>query len=1033
MFTQYLVNVNRILRSLGLRNILKFKFMKRLLQSLFVMMFFAVSAIAQERTISGTVKGEGATLPGVTVSVKGFKENGTTTNSQGTFTIKVPSNATLVFSYVGFLPKEVAVGPASSIAVTLAVDSKSLAEVTVVSTGYTSVNRTKSPGAISTVKAKEIEGIPNASLDQILQGRAPGLYVTAGSGQPGSNSTSVTIRGVGSINGSTTPLYVVDGVQIESGVFSTMNPDDFESVNVLKDASSTSLYGSKGANGVIVITTKRGKAGTTVFNYRSQYGITTRTQPNFDMMNSGQLLDFQKLAQTGPGWYLDPASPDYAGYSTSDKVQATRDLDSLRNTNTRWDDLFFKKGHFQSQEVTASGGNENTHFFTSASYYKQDGTIERSNIERYNFRTNLDHTSGKFSYGINTAVGFSKSNFIESEAAIALANPFAAAYLALPYENPFRADGTINTSTDGQYDSRIGSRALARIDGTSNLENQFKGILAANVAYKITDYLKATSVLGLDFRETNSEHSTYPGSYAAASGSALTKEGSFYQENERNFNITSTSGLTFNKIYNQKHDVEVNGFFEITQNRYRDFFYTGYGINPKLLNTPAGITPGTVANGFIPSVGGSRTQNAYVSEMVIGRYTYSDKYTLTGSIRRDGTSKLPEVNREKFFYSVGAAWNAMKEDFMSSQTVLSQLRLRGSKGTSANGTAANNFDYVATFTPVTYAGSTSSGIAANNPGNANYNWEYTNNTDFGLDFGLFKDRITGTVELYEKKTKGLLLDQRLSLTTGFASQPINAGSMRNRGIEVNMSGDIIRTNDFNWTLSFNFGYNKNKITDLGQASEYPLGTSIVKVGLPYGTHYAVKWAGVDPATGDAQYYDLDGNKTTEYSTAYNTTGFGTYIPPFTGGFGTSLRYKGFDASAFFSFAQGYKRFNNEIYFLKQTAFAGNYNQVTEMSTIWQKPGDITDIPRADVQRQFNSSDIQDASFIRLRNANIGYNFSPDLLRRSKIVKGLRVYVQGQNLLTWTKWQGFDPEDNDNLAAFEYPSSRTYTVGLNVTL
>jgi TonB-linked SusC/RagA family outer membrane protein len=1014
--------------------------MKKQLQSLFVVLLIALSAMAQGQVITGTVTSaeDRLPIPGVSVKIKGAK-TGTQTDANGKYAITVSGNAdVLEFSYLGYKTESRATSSLGVVNVGMVTDENALNEVVV--TGYTSVSRAKSASASTTVSGDKIASVPNGSFDQILQGRVPGLTAVAGSGQPGA-SARVIIRGQSSITGNNNPLYVMDGVPIEATVFQSLNANDFESVTVLKDASATALYGSRGSAGVVVITSRKGSAGKTVISYNGQGGVSTRTRSKFDMLSAPQLLTLQEAARLGAGWTLSPLNTANVTATNTAAIKAGR-LDSLKNSQTDWGDIFFRDGSFQSHQVAASGGNDKTRFYSSLSYYNQEGITERSSLKRYNYRLNLDHKDGRLTLGMQSAVGFSRSNFIESEASVTLANPFAAAYLALPFEKPYDATGRIiTTGSAGQYnfpiyDSRIGSNALDRYSSTSNLQNQFKGTISLNAAYEIAKGLKVKSTLGIDYRENNTERSIYPGTYPGGLTNIPGQQGSYGLGNVRNFQLVSTSGFNYFNVFNNKHEVEASALYERIDNRLNTYSFTGYGINPKLLNTGAGITPGTNTNGLIPVVAGAKTRAAFVSGIFIGRYTYDGKYTVQASFRRDGSSKLPEDNRFHNFYSVGLNWNAKRESFLENVSFIDALRVRGSYGVAANGngsastTTSSDFGYIPTYSSISYAGV--AGIAPTSPGNELLDWEYSKSFNVGFDAEIIKGMITLQLDLYNKETDQVLIDQQLSRTSGFTSLTVNAGKVRNRGIETAADFKIVRSRDWDFSLNANFAYNKNEVTDLGQVEKFEQGTSIIRVGLPLGSHYAVKNAGVDPATGTQMYYNADGTKTNVYNAATQSVAdFGTFNAPFTGGFGSALRFKAFDFSTFFSFANNYSRYSNESYFLTNVGNIGAYNQTTSLLNYWQTPGQVTDVPKLGTLRQFNSQDIYDASFIRLRNVIIGYTLPQNLVKSIKFISGVRLYVQGQNLYTWTKWPGFDPEDNNNIAQFEYPATRQFTFGLDV--
>jgi len=1021
--------------------------MKKLLQSLFVLMFVAITAMGQQRTITGTVtsKDDGLPIPGASVRVKGNTTVGTQTNSNGKFTLSVPASAkTLTISFLGYAAQEIGIESSVVANASLISNAQSLSELVV--TGYSQTSKARSVSASTVVSAAQIENIPQPSFTSRLQGQAAGVTVLSGTGQPGSNA-GIRIRGANSIQGGVTPLYIMDGIAIDEATFSTINPNDFASITILKDASGTALYGSRGGNGVVVIKTKRGIAGQTRVTYNVQGGLDVRTQAKFDMMNTSELLALQERGKAGTGWTL---SPNNANSPYSPTVRAAL-RDSVSRINTDWTDIFFRDGKFQTHEVSVNGGSEKTRFFSSFNYYSQEGIALRSNLDRYTFRTNIDHTSGRLTLGLQTGIGWSKSNFIESEASVTLANPFAAVYLATPWENPYGPDGriiTTNNTTNGfspfnpfttQYgtllDSRLGSNALDRLYNSTSKTDQIKSTVVANAAFEIVDGLKLTTNLGVDYRQTVQERSIYPGSNAGV-GVQTGNQGSYADFVTRILNLTSTSGLTYARSWG-KNQLNANALIEAVRNRNYNFNFTGFGINPKLLNTPAGITPGTNTNGMIPTVGGGKTEYGFTSYIGLVNYTYDNKYTLQATYRVDGSSKLPEKNRWQGFYSFGANWNVKEESFLKTNEFINALNLRLSYGQSATAQNQSNFGYLPTYGNVSYAGV--AGIAPASPGNPDYDWEYTNVANIGVDFSGWNNRLKASVEVYNSVTKNLFLDQKLSFTSGFGGLAINAGSLRNRGIEASFGVDVVSNTDWVWNLSANIAYNKNEITNLGQATEYPLGTSIVRVGLPVGSHYIPYYAGVDPANGDPLYYNVDpntreinGTTTNVYNSATQSVAqFGTYNAPTSGGFGTTLSYKGFSLNTLFAYFQGFSMFNNESFFLSSTSNFSAYNQQTRMANAWSTPGQITDIARLGSQRQFSSFDIEDASYIRWRNLTLSYSFPTRIIEKLKYVNGIRIYAMGQNLATFTKWSGFDPENSNNIAQFKYPAPRNFSFGVEV--
>lgn len=992
--------------------------------------------------VTGKVVDEnGNPMPGASVRVKGQSAS-TVSDSNGNFTIRnVDENAVLVISYIGYTDKEIAAKSQMG-AVKLSPSAGTLSDVVV--TGYTNYTKAQSAAASSLVSADKINQVPGLTLDQILQGRVPGMSVISTSGQPG-QSASVVIRGIGTVNGVRGPLMILDGVPVEPGYFQTINPEDIESATVLKDASATALYGSRGANGVIVYTTKKGKAGRVAVNYNSQYGFSNLSRPNFTMMNTDERLQFEEEigltgVNIGPGWTYSPKNPSYSAGTAATRSRADYILDSLRQINTDWRDVFFRNGKFQEHQVSISGGNDKLRFYNSLNYYDQEGVAINTGLKRYALRSNVDFNDDKFSGNVNLSLGYSQSTFINGEGTTGAGTPMSAVYYALPYEKPYASDGVLvhpGLSGLAKYnilDQREGTLALERVLNSSNKTDQFKSVISSAFAYQILPYLKATTRLGIDYRNSSDENYINPDSYygSRSNSTTLGGRGRLDEASRRNLGIVSTSGLTFTKIFNDKHDVEFSGFYEYIYNDYKSFGYSGFGIDSRLPETPAGITVNAT---FLPSLSGGKTRNAMASFMGIGRYTYDGKYTLTGSYRYDGSTTVVEKNRWHGFYSLGANWNAKREEFLKDVDLIADLKVRISYGTAAS-PFGGNFEYQQAYGNTTYGGNT--GIRATAAGNIDYDWEYTNAFNAGFDINLFKsNRFRLTADFYNKITSNMFINQPPSAVAGYATLPLSSGKMRNRGVEFEVSGDVIKTQDFIWSVGANAGYNKNMILRVSDVTDFfPDGDSrIIKVGLPYGTYFAPDWAGVNPQTGEAQYYNLDGSITTTYNAnTQSTTNSGSMFPTFTGGFNTSLSYKGVTASALFSFVSDVMRWNNEDFYNENRTYRTSNQSVRMLYNRWQNPGDSGDdaiLQRFDIPRNFTSKDIQDASYLRLRNVTIGYAVPQSILKKTKIMKGVKVFVQGQNLYTWTSWRGLDPENNDVFGRFQYPNTRTYTAGINV--
>lgn len=1023
-------------------------FMKKVSYLLMLLLIVSVNILhAQTRQISGVVTGkeDGLSIPGASVFVKGTTI-GTITQIDGDYILEVPENAeTLVFSFVGMQTQEVLIEGKTTINVVLQSESIGVDEVVV--TAYGTKGKVGLKGAISTVSAKELEQVPVATFDQMLQGKAAGLHIVTGSGQPGSGNTKVRVRGNGSIMASNDPLYVVDGVPIEAGVFASLNANDFESIAVLKDASSTAIYGSRASNGVILITTKRGSKGDTKVNYRHQSGLSYKTREKFDMMNTSEKLWFEEVAQKGPGWEFSPLNPYYSTLSPEARTAQDAELARLRGIDTNWQDHFFRKGKTMSNEVNMSGGNDKTRFYLSYQNYYQEGLSDRSDIKRNTGRLNLDHqVSEKIKVGVITSIGQSKVNSIESEGATALSNPFAAVYLANPWEQPYDEDGNVlagfykynNPHLTEEENKRYaaynntGANVLDLMSNSTRKREETKFVGAFNVSWDILPFLTAKSQYGIDYRHSLYERWVSPDAYASESagdGDAH-RDGSISEDFNRRTETNFTNTLDFKKMFGERHLLGAIIGTEYVKRDYSSFGFTGYGLEPKLPETPAAITPGNDTNDYIAGVSGGKAERAMFSMFSMLNYTFNDRYTLSASLRRDGSSAFGENNKFGMFYSLGLTYDITREAFMSSLEWVNNLKFRVSYGTNGNQAGLGHYEHMTLWTNSNYA--TYPGYSLAQTGDPDIKWEVANKFNVGFDFNVLANRLSGSLDFYNDITSDLFISQTFSAWDGVIgnSKTTNAGKVLNRGAELMLNYDVVRVNQFKWSVGTTLSYNKNEILDLGQVSEFELGTSIVREGLPIGTHYLVKWAGVNPATGDAMYYTKDGEITNKYSADDAVAEFGTSEPPFYGGFNTSVSYKGFELNADFSFAQGFSRFNNQRFFQENPNFA-QFNQSTAMLDIWRQPGDVTEIQGVHSQRNFSSKDIEDASYIRFRNLTVAYNFSKPLLNRIKLIKGLRVYAQGQNLFTWTKWTGFDPEDSNNIAQYEYPTPRTVSFGLDV--
>ncbi|WP_458627637.1 SusC/RagA family TonB-linked outer membrane protein [Winogradskyella sp. PC D3.3] len=969
----------------------------------FVMQF----SFAQEKTVTGTVttSDDGLPLPGATVIVKGTSR-GQQTDFDGKFTIKVNQGDILVVSYVGMKTAERAVGSGNIYDVVLEPDNV-LDEVVVV--GYGTESREKVGTATSYVKSEEINNVAIGNVTQILQGRAAGVRVSSGSGQPGADA-NVIIRGIASIAGAgQQPLYVIDGAPVDNAVFSALNPNDIASVSVLKDAASQSIYGSRGAAGVILITTKKGTKGKTVVQYSTSTGFSESGNTNFDMMNSRELLEFQRRVGQSPGVGL-----------------TDQEISTLALVDTDWSDLFFRTGRTSTHDFSISGGNENTQFRSSIGVYNQEGIALSSGLDRYSGAMNISHqVSDKFRVNTSLIGSFSRSNFIDSENSITLQNPFAAVYLGAPYDPLYNEDGSFASGS-----GLVGPNAYEHLVNSRNTTERIRATYTVSGEYDILSFLTAKAFGSLDYRESVNTSYTDPNTEYGRTTSPG-NAGSYGSSFSRGLILNGRFSLEFDKTFNSVHNVNFEVFSEFLSDRTEapfGFGSTVYNLNE---NVPPGLAAATISEDLLPDLTGSNGTPVNIqSYFAKGRYTYDNKYTVTLTGRRDESSKFSKANRVAYFWSADVSWNIHKEAFMENLSFVNSLKLRASAGTVGNQGAIGTFQTRTIFGSGQYNGSTT--LFPSSPGNADLKWETVTSYNLGLDYTVWNGRISGAVDLYHSTTSDLFVNQNLSATSGFGSQDINAGEMVNKGVEAEISVVALQDsdNDFSLTLFGNIGYNKNEITSLGQVDEFEQGTSILREGLPYGTHYIVGWAGVNPSNGEPLYLDANGQVTNVFTEDNRLTDYGTYIAPFTGGFGGDIKYKGFYLNTLFTFEKDFSRFNNQSFFQENPNFA-QFNQLKIMNTMWENPGDITEIQSYLYPRQFSSKDIEDASYLRWRKLEVGYTL-PSKFLDNTFIQSVKIYAQGLNLYTWTKWTGFDPEDDNNIAAYEYPTAKTYTLGLDFT-
>ena len=970
-----------------------------LLVVLFVLCTTAV--MAQNRvTVKGVVTSADDSLPLIGVSVISGPTSGVSTSIDGSYTITANEGTTLIFEYIGYQSHEwvIPAGVAEiEYNVSLQSETQTLDEVVVVAYGVR--KKGTIAGSVSTVKSEKLESVPAAGFDQALQGQSPGLMVLSNSGEP-SKAATFQIRGTNSINSGTAPLFILDGVPISSSDFNAISPSDIESVSVLKDASSSSIYGARAANGVVVITTKRGTAmDAAKVTFRTQVGLSQIAHGNWELMNTAERIAFEKEIGLDSG----------------------QNYDILSKTDVNWMDVVFNdRALLQSYDLSVSRATEKMNYYVSGSFFDQDGIAQGSTFRRYNIRANADVRASKWlRIGTNTMAVYEQVRQAE-DGEYALYSPISASRFMLPYWNPYREDGTIASEKDGSWKG-TGQNPLEWMENNPQLNKKYK--LLTTVFAEITpiEGLTIRSQFGVDFTNSTAFMQSMP-SYSANNGIGTAGRASY-----NTLNLTITNTINYRTTISDDHSLNFMLGQEGVDYRYEGFQAITQGQNNDFLTD--------LSSGSRTVLWGDTT-DAYSFLSFFGRaeYSYDDRYYADFSLRTDASSRFGRSGRWAAFWSVGLMWNMRKESFLSDIDWLTNAQLAASTGTSGN-SSIPNYDHLA----LVGGGANyndNMGIYPMQSGNENLGWEKLWTTNIALHLG-FLYRINLDLEFYNKLTTDMLMSVPVSYADkGEGFRWDNIGAMVNRGFEFSLSADIIQTKSFNWNISANVSYNKNKITELYNGlDEYELSSTNTKlvVGHSVGEFYTNRYAGVNPANGDALWYTKDGEITTEYNESDKVMIDKSYIAPWQGGFGTTLSWKGLSLSAQFSWVADRWMFNNDRFFEESNGLYSTYNQSRRLLyERWKQPGDITDIPRYGVTPQMDSRFLEDASFLRLKNLMLGYSLPTKLLEKSKFFSSARIYIQAQNLLTFTAFSGLDPEGSSNVYKAQYPMSRQYSIGIDLT-
>lgn len=962
-----------------------------------------------DHTVSGTVtdeKGEG--MPGVTIVIKGNASLGVTTDINGYYSLSIPdrlaADAVLVFSFIGYETVERPVGQQSRIDLALTSSTSQLEQIVVV--GYSAKKVKYLSSSVSTISNEKLRDVTSNDLPSLLQGKAPGVVVSAASGDP-TSAARVLIRGAGTISAGTSPLVVVDG-----NIGGTYNPVDVENITILKDVAATGLYGSRAANGVIIVTTKTGKAGKTEISFNNTLGFADATTGNFRMMNSQELYDFQKTF-----YNRDP---------------------SVINTNTDWWKQAFRRGFVNNHNVAVSGGNEKTTYYVSANYYKEEGTVVENDKTGYNLRSNLQsqltkRLSAKFLFNGT----FTKDNYHNS-------NTVYDAYNNLPFDPAYDDEGR---PADGRsYPGWLGrdrENFLHSIQYNYSRAKSLNATSDINLDYDLTDHLTVSSYNRIHFYNGQSASFNDPRTKQGGANSGELYNGTSYQSR-----LLTSNRIRYANDFG-KHGISVLGVAEAETTYYSSSSAAGKGL-------PPGRDVMSVATDILSNPQGANEQVGFRKYLAQADYNYDNRYFLVGSFVNEFSSLFGKNNSSANFFQLGASWVLSNERFLKNNSLLTFAKLRLSHGTVGNADGISNFASLGLYsisTDASYSGRP--GAAPFQKGNPNLTWEKIRSSNIGFDVSLW-NRVELVVDAYIKEASELLYRKPLAATTGYSYVWVNAGSVRNKGLEFSIVSSNISNKNFSWETNLNMAFNRNKVLELSDGATFfnSGARQPIAVGHDMAEWNMPVWAGVDPQNGDPLWEkvikDEQGNVTaiettnrySEVQTANSRQFTGKSAnPKFTGGLTNTLTYRNFTLSAFFNFVYGNWVYNDSRFYFDNDGLYESYNQMVPAKdwTRWEKPGDVATHPKPIVggnkdSNQSSTRYLEDGSYIRLRNIRLGYSLPENLL---KGFSKLSVFVSADNVWTGTGFSGPDPEASlsmsdqvSGVSSFKYPISRKYLLGIN---
>jgi len=974
-------------------------------------------AFAQDKQVSGTVTDEsGEPIIGASVIVKGKATIGAVTDFNGKFSMDVPvATTTLVVKYLGMQEQEVAAS--SNMVIKMHTATSNLDEVVVVA--YGTVKREGRTGAVGSVSGDKINEAPVVSVDKALGGKMAGVSVTSNTGQPGAGS-DIRIRGTSSINAGNDPLWVVDGIPVMTGNYNdflntgnalaSMNINDVESITVLKDAAAASIYGSRAANGVILVTTKSGKEGKTSFTARAKYGTSWLANDNgFGIMNAQQLLSYQRDAVINGGGNPDnPTDPYY------------RPKELLSRPLTNWMNELTRLGTIQEYEINASGSNAKSKYYSSINYNKTDGVFYGIGLDKITGRINSDYNlTNTLSTGTRVNIAYVQGNDVPMQS-LYYSNPAFAGMMILPWTPALDAEGKYNVNI--VENSNTNPRATAEYDDQWGKNYQLSGNM-----YLQWKPIKQLTLKTINAIETiNGEGRRYWSPETNSGSATLQVTYNKYVQ------LTTSNTATYDDNIGN-HNLRVLLGEETMKSTGAYLFTYAPGVNPDIPYVQTAPSDVSSEQDY--------TAQTLLSYFGMLDYNYAEKYYLQASLRFDGSSLFGENNQWGTFYSVGASWNIHKENFMKDLKFINLLKLRASYGLNGNNNIRAYRAY-GVYASAIYNGS--SGMLPSSPANPNLSWEKNGTWNVGLDFTLF-DKLDGNVDVYRRLTTNMLLDKAVPQTTGFSSNFVNIGSLQNKGVELQLNYNILNHNDLKWSVGGNIAFNRTKVLKLADTKDLtyvlPDGTTDSRLRIIEGkslyTFRLFDYAGVDPTNGDALWYDNNGKLTNDYNKARYNYNYSPE-PKFTGGFNTNLSWKGFNLGAFFEFKGGNYVLLIEKRYLESDGNQMTNNQANTALNYWKNPGDTGVNPKPIAGNGTNSNSfsstrfLQKGDYLRIKDVTLSYNFPKKIMDKAKI-GNLKLYASAQNIFTFHDVDWWDPERGiDGIGYGIYPMTKALVGGIEIS-